>query len=68
MRELTEERIIEIMKKHREFIFGDIEKNLCLEHYNLLNRQNLTKNDVDFRKAYCPFCSKEKLCVITKHN
>ncbi len=63
MRDITEEKIIELIKKYRDFIFSDIEGNLCLEHYNFAHRTNLTENDVVLEKSLCYFCKEEKTCV-----
>ena len=63
MREITEERIIELIKKHGKFNFSDLEENLCLEHYNFAHRTNLTENDVVLEKSLCYFCKEEKPCV-----
>ncbi len=66
MRELTDEKIIEIINKHRDFFLADVEENLCLEHYNFTHRRKLTEKDAEFRKAVCFFCNQEKPCVKTK--
>lgn len=63
MRELTDEKIIEIINKHRDFFLADVEENLCLEHYNFVFRQKITEKDVKFKKSTCYFCGEEKLCV-----
>ncbi len=63
MRKLTDEQIIAIVKRHRDYFLADIEENLCLEHYNLVHKQKLTEKDVEFKKSTCYFCGKEKLCV-----
>lgn len=65
MREITEEQIISIIEKHRDFFLADVEDNLCLMHYNLIHKQNLTEIDVILEKSKCFFCGEEKLCVKT---
>ena len=67
MREITEEQIISIIEKHRDFFLADIEGNLCLEHYNMIHKQNLTENDVVLKISKCFFCGEEKLCVKNNH-
>ena len=60
MREITEERIIELIKKHSAFIFSDLEENLCLEHYNSLHKTNYTENDIVLNQTECWFCKQIK--------
>ena len=60
MREITEERIIELIKKHKEFIFADYEKNLCIEHYNDLHKTNFTEKDIALNQTKCWLCAQIK--------
>ena len=60
MREITEEKIIELIKKYRDFIFSDIEGNLCLEHYNSLHKTNLTEKDIELNQTECWLCKQIK--------
>lgn len=62
MRELTDEQIIELIKRNRALLLADIENNLCLEHYNLVHRLNLREKDVELQKSVCYFCNEED-CV-----
>lgn len=63
MRELTDEQIIELIRKHRAFLIADIDSRLCLDHYNFVHELNLTAKDVKLEKSVCYFCNKEKDCV-----
>ena len=56
MREITEERILYLLKKYREFFIADIDKNLCLEHYNFLHKSNFIENDIKSNQTKCWFC------------
>ena len=60
MRDITEERIIELMKKYGKFLFPDLEENLCLEHYNSLHKTNYTENDIVLNQTECWFCKQLK--------
>lgn len=60
MREITEERILYLLKKHRELFIADIDKNLCLEHYNILHKSNLTENNIVLKPTKCWFCKQIK--------
>ena len=60
MREITEERIIELMKKYGKFLFPDLEENLCLEHYNSLHKTNYTENDIVLNQTKCWLCAQIK--------
>lgn len=60
MREITEERIIELIKKYKEIIFADCEKNLCIEHYNDLHKTNFTEKDIELNQAECWLCKEIK--------
>lgn len=63
MRELTDEQIIELIRKHRAFFIAEIDSRLCLDHYNFVHELNLTEQDVKSQKDVCYFCNKEKDCV-----
>ena len=63
MRELTDEQIIELIRKHRAFFIAEIDSRLCLDHYNFVHELNLTEKDVKLQKAVCYFCNEEKDCV-----
>ena len=51
--------IVPYIKRNREKFIGDLNKNLCLEHYNILNKTNLIKNDIELNSSECWVC-KEK--------
>ncbi len=63
MRELTDEQIIELIRKHRAFLIADIDSSLCLDDYNFLHELTLTEKDVKLQKSVCYFCNEEKDCV-----
>ena len=51
-----EEFIVPYIRKHRERIFPEINKNLCLEHYNELNKTNYTEKDIELNQTECWLC------------
>ena len=60
MREITEERIVYLLRKYKESLIADIDKNLCLEHYNILHKSNLTVNNIVLNPTKCWFCKQIK--------
>ena len=60
MREITEERIVYLLRKYKENLIADIDKNLCLEHYNILHKSNLTENNIVLNPAKCWLCKQIK--------
>ncbi|MBQ5677749.1 MAG: hypothetical protein IIV47_02670 [Clostridia bacterium] len=60
MRKITdeyfEEYLIPLMRKYREVIFEDLEKNLCLEHYNVIHKTNFTEKDIELNPTKCWVC------------
>lgn len=60
MREITDERIIYLLKKYKEYFIADLEHNLCLEHYNILHKSNLNGNDVELKPTKCWVCKQQK--------
>lgn len=63
MKEFTDEYIMYLIDKYRDFFTADLENSLCLECYNLAKRLNLTENDVEFKDSVCKLCNKQKPCV-----
>ena len=63
MREFTDEYILSLINKYRNFFISDLEESLCLECYNLVKRTNLTESDVEFKASVCKLCNREKPCV-----
>lgn len=63
MREFTDEYIISLINKYRDFFIADLEESLCLECYNMVKRLNLTENDVELKESVCKLCNKKKLCI-----
>ena len=51
--------IVPYIERNREKFIGDLNKNLCLEHYNMLNKTNFTENDIELNPSECWVC-KEK--------
>ena len=63
MREFTDEYILSLIDKYRNFFIRDLEESLCLECYNMAKKTNLTENDVEFKDSVCKLCNKKKPCV-----
>lgn len=63
MKELTNEQIIALIRKHRLRLLEYIDNHLCLEHYNTIHELDLKEKDVELQKSVCIFCNKEKDCV-----
>jgi len=59
-----EERIKYICKKYRDELFGEIERNLCIDHYNDLFGLQVTVDDIETKLSRCRFCNEEKICVV----
>lgn len=53
-----------VCKKYRDELFGDIERNLCLEHYNAIFGLQLTVDNVKVKFSRCKICNKERICVV----
>ena len=60
MQDITEERIIALIKKYKKIIFADYEKNLCIEHYNDLHKTNFTEKDIELNQTDCWLCKELK--------
>lgn len=52
--------IVPYLRKNHEKLFPELEKNLCLEHYNTIHKTNLTKNDIKLNPTNCWFCKISK--------
>lgn len=52
--------IVPYMIKNRETLFADLEKNLCLEHYNVIHKTNFTEKDIELNPAKCWVCKANK--------
>lgn len=63
MREFTDEYIISLINKYRDYFIKDLEESICLECYNMVKRLNLTENDVELKESVCKLCNKKKLCI-----
>ena len=63
MREFTDEYILSLIDKSRNFFITDVEKSLCLECYNMVKKTDMTENDVEFKDSVCKLCNKKKPCV-----
>ena len=63
MREITDEYIMYLIDKYRDYLIADLEKCMCLDCYNLAERLNLTENDVEFQDSICNLCGKKKPCI-----
>ena len=64
MRENTDEYIMYLIDKYRDFFIADLESSICLECYNMVKKTNLTENDVEFKDSVCKMCGKQKPCVV----
>ncbi len=53
-----------VCNKYREELFGHIERNLCLEHYNAIFGSDLKEGECEIHKSHCFFCNEEKICVV----
>ncbi len=51
-----DEFIVPYMRKNYKTLFPDIDKNLCLDHYNFVNKTNLTENDIKLTPSNCWLC------------
>lgn len=63
MKEITDEMLRYIAIKYRTELFADIEKNLCLDHFNKVFELDLCENDVELEMNFCHQCKEEKPCV-----
>lgn len=54
------ECIVPYMRKNYKNLFPDIEKNLCLEHYNTIHKMNFTENDIELNSTKCWVCKTKK--------
>ena len=52
--------IVPYMIKNRETLFADLEKNLCLEHYNIIRKTNFTEKDIELNPTKCWVCKANK--------
>ena len=53
---LLEAYIAAYIKKNAKKHFPDIDKNLCLEHYNILHKSNFTESDLELNQSECWVC------------
>ena len=56
MIEFTDEMFFYLVNKHRNYLIADIEKLLCLEHYNHLNKTSCTEKDIKLKPTECWVC------------
>lgn len=63
MKEFTDEYIISLINKYRDYFIKDLEESICLECYNMVKRLNLTENDVELKESVCKLCNEKKLCI-----
>lgn len=57
-------KLRDVCVKYREELFGHIERNLCLEHYNSIFKTEYKEGEVEMHQSRCRFCNEEKLCVV----
>ena len=60
MRDITEEKIEYLLKKYGKMLFPELEKNLCIEHYNDLHKTNFTEKDIELNQSECWLCKEIK--------
>ncbi len=63
MERFTDEYIISLINKYREFLITDLERNICLDCYNMVKKRNLTENNVELKYSVCKLCNKHKPCI-----
>ena len=63
MREFTDEYIMSLISKHRDFFISDLEESLCLDCYNLVMKTDFIENNVEFKDSVCKLCGEKKPCV-----
>ena len=51
-----DEFIVSYIRKNGEKLFPELEKNLCLEHYNTIHKTNLNENDTELNPIECWVC------------
>ncbi|MBQ3524594.1 MAG: hypothetical protein IJA43_09110 [Clostridia bacterium] len=52
--------IVPYIRRYGKTLFPDLEKNLCFEHYNLLHKTTLSKNEIEPNTEQCWFCKQIK--------
>lgn len=57
-------KLRDVCIKYREELFGDIERNLCLDHYNTIFKTEYKEGQIEMYNSRCAFCNEEKLCVV----
>lgn len=50
-------KLRDVCIKYREELFGDIEKGLCLKHYNMLFKTDFKEDEVKRDKTQCFLCN-----------
>lgn len=48
--------IVPYMRKNYKTLFPELDKNLCLEHYNTIHKTNLIENDIELNLTDCWVC------------
>ncbi len=48
------------MRKNCGTLFPELEKSLCLEHYNIIHKTNLNENDIELNSTECWVCKQIK--------
>lgn len=48
--------LVPYMRKNYKRLSPELDKNLCLEHYNSIHNTNLTENDIELNPTECWFC------------
>ncbi len=55
-----DEFIVPYLRKNYKTLFPDIDKNLCLEHYNAIHQTTLTENNIKLIPTKCWACKANK--------
>ena len=48
------------MRKHYKRMFPELEKNICLEHYNAIHKTNFNENEIELNPTECWVCKARK--------
>lgn len=52
--------IVPYLRENHKKLFPELEKNLCLEHYNIIHKSNLNENDIELNPTKCWVCNQNK--------
>ncbi len=50
-------KLRDVCIKYREELFGDIERNLCLDHYNTIFKTEYKEGQIEMYNSRCAFCN-----------